>query len=83
MLHSLGSGSSGNVKEVIHIPSGELMAVKVINLTSERVSRRYLCRELNTLRFTYSPYFIDFYGATLYVGVGGCVNGREEPSFWC
>ena len=27
MLRSLGSGSSGTVKEVVHIPSGELMAV--------------------------------------------------------
>ena len=82
-MHSLGSGSSGMVKEVVHIPSGELMAVKAMRLTAEKVSRRYLCRELNTLRFTYSPYFIDFYGATIFVGESDGVNGRAGPSFWC
>ncbi|KAK8810050.1 hypothetical protein WA538_003601 [Blastocystis sp. DL] len=66
VLRSLGSGSSGTVKEVVHIPSGELMAVKTMRVTAEKVSRRYLCRELNTLRFTYSPFFIDFYGATIF-----------------
>ena len=70
MLRSLGSGSSGTVKEVVHIPSGDLMAVKAMRMIAEKVSRRYLCRELNTLRFTYSPYFIDFYGATIFVGEG-------------
>ena len=70
MLRSLGSGSSGTVKEVVHIPSGELMAVKTMRVTAEKVSRRYLCRELNTLRLTYSPFFIDFYGATIFVGEG-------------
>lgn len=67
VLRRLGSGTSGCVKEVLHVPSGEMMAIKIVSLASETVSRTYLCRELNTLRFSECPYFLDFYGATVYV----------------
>ena len=67
VLRRLGSGTSGLVKEVLHIPSGETMAVKVVPLASNSDSQVFMCRELNTLRFSECPYLIDFYGATVYV----------------
>ena len=68
VLRTLGSGVSAYVKKVIHVPSGEMMAIKVISMTSDAVNRTYLARELNALRYAESPYCIDFYGATSYVG---------------
>ena len=67
MLRRLGSGTSGLVKEVLHIPSGEIMAVKIVSLASLSDLRVCVCRELNTLRFSECPYLIDFYGAAVYV----------------
>ena len=64
----LGHGASGFVLKVVHIPSGETMALKVISMTAEAVSRPALSRELNTLFFAEHPCFLDFYGATLFVG---------------
>ncbi len=43
------------------------MAVKVVPLASNSDSQVFMCRELNTLRFSECPYLIDFYGATVYV----------------
>ncbi|KNB43118.1 dual specificity mitogen-activated protein kinase [Blastocystis sp. subtype 4] len=42
------------------------MAVKVVPLASNSDSQVFMCRELNTLRFSECPYLIDFYGATVY-----------------
>lgn len=58
---------SGYVNEVVHTPSGEKMAMKVVNLLSEAVSREHICRELNTLRFANFPSILDFYGASTFV----------------
>ena len=68
MIKHLGHGASGFVLKVVHIPSGETMALKVISMTAEAVSRPALSRELNTLFFAEHPCFLDFYGATLFVG---------------
>ena len=43
------------------------MAMKVVNLLSEAVSREHICRELNTLRFADCPSILDFYGASTFV----------------
>lgn len=58
---------SSYVKKVIHVPSGKLMAVKVISMASEAVNRNYLARELIALHHAECPYCVDFYGATSYV----------------
>lgn len=63
----MGRGVSGYVNEVVHMPSGEKMAMKVVNLLSEAVSREHICRELNTLRFANCPSILDFYGASTFV----------------
>ena len=55
------------MNEVVHTPSGEKMAMKVVNLLSEAVSREHICRELNTLRFADCPSIPDFYGASTFV----------------
>lgn len=43
------------------------MAMKVVNLLSETVSREHICRELNTLHFSECPSILDFYGAATFV----------------
>lgn len=48
------------MNEVVHTPSGEKMAMKVVNLLSEAVSREHICRELNTLRFANCPSILEF-----------------------
>lgn len=80
MIKRLGHGASGYVKEVIHVPSGEVMAIKVVNMSSEAVSRENLCRELNTMRYAEFPSFLDFYGATLFVSMFVSLHPRVALS---
>lgn len=58
---------SSFVKKVVHKPSGEIMAIKVLKQSREQDPIISLCRELTILRYSYSPYFLEFYGATVYV----------------
>lgn len=55
------------MNEVVHTPSRKKMAMKVVNLLSEAISREHICRELNTLRFADCPSILDFYGASSFV----------------
>ena len=55
------------MKKVIHTPSGELMAIKIFKMNREKDWKTNLCRELTIMRYSYSPYFLDFYGASVTV----------------
>lgn len=67
VLTSLGEGVSSYVNKVVHNPSGKIMAIKVLKANKEKDWMTYLCRELTIMRYSYSPYFLDFYGATVIV----------------
>jgi mitogen-activated protein kinase kinase len=63
MLKDLGSGSSGTVSKVVHLPSQTTMAKKVIPIDSNDAVQKQIIRELRILHECQSPYIIEFYGA--------------------
>ncbi|EGW34282.1 Serine/threonine-protein kinase STE7 [Spathaspora passalidarum NRRL Y-27907] len=64
-LKSLGSGHSGTVTKVLHVPTEKIMAKKIIHIDSKSVIQRQIIRELRILHECHSPFIIDFYGAFL------------------
>lgn len=63
-LAELGSGYGGIVYKSIHLPTGRIMAKKVVNsrISSAKV-RKSLAAELATLQRCSSPYIVRYYGA--------------------
>ncbi|KAI5948899.1 STE7 [Candida theae] len=64
-LKQLGSGNSGSVSKVLHIPTQKTMAKKIIHVDSKSVIQTQIIRELRILHECQSPYIIEFYGAFL------------------
>lgn len=64
-LKTLGSGNSGTVSKILHIPTQKTMAKKIIHIDLKSVIQRQIIRELRILHECHSPYIIDFYGAFL------------------
>ncbi|CAK9437125.1 uncharacterized protein LODBEIA_P15420 [Lodderomyces beijingensis] len=62
-LKQLGSGNSGTVSKVLHLPSQKTMAKKIIHFDSKSVVQTQIIRELRILHECSSPYIIEFYGA--------------------
>lgn len=60
---TLGAGSSGVVKQAIHLPTGTLLAVKVMSLSLEEGDRRKALQELRTLHKCNHPNIVEFKGA--------------------
>lgn len=63
MLKKLGSGNSGTVSKVLHVPSQKTMAKKVILIDLKSVIQTQIIRELRILHECRSPYIIEFFGA--------------------
>ncbi|KAF6072861.1 Protein kinase domain family protein [Candida albicans] len=64
-LKQLGSGNSGSVSKILHIPTQKTMAKKIIHIDSKSVIQTQIIRELRILHECHSPYIIEFYGACL------------------
>ncbi|KAI5969661.1 STE7 [Candida margitis] len=64
-LKQLGSGNSGSVSKVLHLPSQKTMAKKIIHVDSKSIIQTQIIRELRILHECQSPYIIEFYGAFL------------------
>lgn len=62
-LKSLGSGNSGTVSKILHIPSQKTMAKKIIHIDLKSVIQTQIIRELRILHECQSPFIIEFYGA--------------------
>lgn len=62
-LKSLGSGNSGSVSKILHIPTQKIMAKKVISIELKIVIQNQIIRELKILHECQSPYIYEFYGA--------------------
>ncbi|CAK7891965.1 serine/threonine-protein kinase Ste7p [[Candida] anglica] len=62
-LKNLGSGNSGTVSKILHIPTKKIMAKKIIHIDSKTVIQTQIIRELRILHECHSPFIIDFYGA--------------------
>ncbi|CAI5755927.1 unnamed protein product [Candida verbasci] len=64
-LKQLGSGNSGTVSKILHLPSQKIMAKKIIHIDSKSVIQTQIIRELRILHECQSPFIIEFYGAFL------------------
>lgn len=62
-LKNLGSGNSGTVSKILHIPTQKTMAKKIIHIESKTVIQTQIIRELRILHECRSQYIIEFYGA--------------------
>lgn len=62
-LKELGSGNSGIVSKVLHIPTQKIMAKKIIPIELKLIIQNQIIRELKILHECQSPYIIEFYGA--------------------
>ncbi|PAA86399.1 hypothetical protein BOX15_Mlig022817g1 [Macrostomum lignano] len=61
----LGSGSSGVVQRVLHQPTGQVMARKLIYLEIKPTVRSQIIRELEVLHSCKSPYIVGYFGSFL------------------
>ncbi|EJC98130.1 Pkinase-domain-containing protein [Fomitiporia mediterranea MF3/22] len=64
-LQELGQGNGGSVKKVEHIPTGKIMAKKIVLIDAKPSVRKQILRELQIMHDCHSGYIISFYGAFL------------------
>ncbi|KAI0786802.1 kinase [Abortiporus biennis] len=62
-MQELGQGNGGSVKKVEHVPSGTIMAKKIVLIDAKPSVRKQILRELQIMHDCSSPYIISFYGA--------------------
>ena len=62
-LKFLGSGNSGSVLKILHVPSKKIMAKKIINIDLKMAIQTQIIRELRILHECHLPFIIEFYGA--------------------
>ncbi|KAJ7740273.1 ste7-like protein [Mycena maculata] len=64
-LQELGQGNGGSVKKVEHIPTGKIMAKKIVLIDAKPAVRKQILRELQIMHDCHSKYIISFWGAFL------------------
>lgn len=64
-LKNLGSGNSGVVLKVLHVPLQKTMARKVVLVDLKPAVQEQIIRELRIMHECRLPYIIEFYGAFL------------------
>jgi len=62
-LAELGQGNGGSVKKVEHVPTGTLMAKKIVLIDAKPSFRKQILRELQILHNCHSGYIVSFHGA--------------------
>lgn len=62
-VQELGQGNGGSVKKVEHIPTGTIMAKKIVLIDAKPSVRKQILRELQIMHDCNSPYIVSFYGA--------------------
>ncbi|QPG74340.1 hypothetical protein FOA43_001667 [Brettanomyces nanus] len=67
-LKKLGSGNSGSVSKMLHLPTQKIMARKIIHLEAKEVVQSQIIRELRIMHECDSPFIIGFYGAFIHEG---------------
>ncbi|KAI8817147.1 kinase-like domain-containing protein [Fimicolochytrium jonesii] len=68
ILQELGAGNGGTVHKVRHIPTGTIMAKKIIHVEARNSVRRQIVREIQIMHQCISPYIVSFYGTYLNEG---------------
>lgn len=67
-LKKLGSGQSGTVSKVLHLPTQKTMARKIVHLEAKEVIQSQIMRELRIMHECDSPFIIEFYGTFMHEG---------------
>ncbi|KAM0756374.1 Pkinase-domain-containing protein [Meredithblackwellia eburnea MCA 4105] len=65
VLRELGCGNGGTVSQALHVPTGAVMAKKVVHIATSESTRKQILRELQIMHDCASPYIVSFYGAYL------------------
>ena len=63
MVCSVGHGSSGNVSQVLHMPTSSVLALKSIPVDADEASRKAILLELKALHDCTHAAIVSFYGA--------------------
>ncbi|KAI5455282.1 MAP kinase kinase (MEK) [Naganishia albida] len=63
VVQDLGAGAGGTVDKVIHVPTGTIMAKKLVLIDAKPAVRKQILRELQIMHGCASPYIVSFYGA--------------------
>ncbi|KAG5338935.1 hypothetical protein C0989_005569 [Termitomyces sp. Mn162] len=64
-LQELGQGNGGSVKKVEHVPTGTIMAKKIVLIDAKPSVRKQILRELQIMHDCKSKHIISFFGAFL------------------
>ncbi|ODQ77965.1 hypothetical protein BABINDRAFT_163016 [Babjeviella inositovora NRRL Y-12698] len=67
-LKTLGAGSSGTVSKVLHLPTKQTMAKKIIHIDATQTVQTQIVRELRIMGECNLPYIIGFFGLFLSEG---------------
>ncbi|KAI0917285.1 hypothetical protein AcW1_007486 [Taiwanofungus camphoratus] len=62
-MQELGQGNGGSVKKVEHVPTGTIMAKKIVLIDAKPSVRKQILRELQIMHDCNSNYIISFFGA--------------------
>ena len=80
MVCSIGHGSSGNVSQVLHMPTSSVLALKSIPVDADEASRKAILLELKALHDCMHPAIVSFYGAFFREGASSpCVPAQRPP----
>ncbi|KAG6906755.1 hypothetical protein DXG01_012258 [Tephrocybe rancida] len=81
-LAELGQGNGGSVMQVEHVPSGTMMAKKIVLIDAKPSVRKQILRELQIMHSCKSPYIISTYGAfQLEPNICICMEFMDKGSF--
>lgn len=82
VISVLGSGNGGTVSKAKHIPTGLIMARKVIPIEAKKEVRKQIVRELHIMQDCNFPHIVSYFGAFLNEGdVVMCMEYMDKGSF--
>ncbi|PBK83909.1 kinase-like protein [Armillaria gallica] len=81
-LEELGTGNGGSVIKVEHLPTGVIMAKKIVLIDAKPSVRKQILRELHIMHDCDSPYIVSSYGAYLTEpNICICMEFMDKRSF--
>jgi len=81
-LQELGQGNGGSVTKVEHVPTGKIMAKKIVLIDAKPAVRKQILRELQIMHDCNSKYIISFWGAFLAdPNICICMECMDKGSF--
>jgi mitogen-activated protein kinase kinase len=81
-LADLGQGNGGSVEKVQHVPTGTIMAKKIVLIDAKSSVRKQILRELQIMHECHSEYIISFFGSFLAEpNICICMEFMDKGSF--